>query len=474
MAKKKTKKKRQSKNKPVTAKVKKSLKNKLSGNRWKFGAAAVAVLLVVAFASPFISGFFVASDSGTTELEGLWLTIITDDSCSVCDYSDGTAFFENYIPGLNIREVSYTSTEGTNLIKTMNISAVPAFVFTDEITQTDIYEQISMYFTQFGDKYIIMPIWITRLVDLDAPDNVVNFVKESQSVGTSEQTVIAYLFNNIPNVVLDDYLSTSATGQQLLSTYGASAPTFIFEEIPETSSMVDDLNDYFSGQAIPDGCTKTQSEVVFDNIGGMDVLQIDSTFTDAYTKSDKPKLEFFVMSFCPYGNLAEDIIEPIFDLMGDKVDIEPHYIASVDPTSEDGYRALHGPQELHQNVREVCVFNHFGEQAYWDFVSDVNIECSSSNADTCWEPVAEALGLDVDAIKTCEQDEMSDLIDADIALTTSYGVTGSPTMIINGQRYSGQRTSENLKDAICCAFNTQPEECSQTLSETTQGATGSC
>ena len=32
------------------------------------------------------------------------------------------------------------------------------------------------------------------------------------------------------------------------------------------------------------------------------------------TKSDKPEIKFFVMSFCPYGNQAEAGLEPVYQL----------------------------------------------------------------------------------------------------------------------------------------------------------------
>ena len=81
---------------------------------------------------------------------------------------------------------------------------------------------------------------------------------------------------------------------------------------------------------------------------------------------------------------------------------------------------------------------------------------------------------DVDAIKTCEATRTSELMDNEIELTTLYSVTGSPTLIINGEKYLGSRTSEDIKTALCCAFNDAPSECDEVLSSTTQAASGSC
>ena len=48
-----------------------------------------------------------------------------------------------------------------------------------------------------------------------------------------------------------------------------------------------------------------------------------------------------------------------------------------------------------------------------------------------------------------------------------YGVTGSPTLILNGQRVSendfGGRTAQALKSLLCCGFESQPGFCSQDL-----------
>lgn len=49
------------------------------------------------------------------------------------------------------------------------------------------------------------------------------------------------------------------------------------------------------------------------------------------------------------------------------------------------------------------------------------------------------------------------------------------TLVINGVQYTGGRTSEGYKQAICEAFNSPPEACGQTLgSETSSPAGGTC
>jgi len=189
-------------------------------------------------------------------------------------------------------------------------------------------------------------------------------------------------------------------------------------------------------------------------------------------KTEKATAYLFTMAFCPYGNQAEVAMNPVIDLLKDKATIEPHYIVSKTDT---GYESLHGAQELTQDVRELCV-NKYSPDKYWDFVDKVNANCTAQNADTCWEEQAKAAGVDTAKITTCQKDEANALLDAEIALTDKYSVTGSPSLVINDVVSSAARTADGYKTAVCSGFNTAPAECSQALSTTvdTNTSSGSC
>lgn len=188
-------------------------------------------------------------------------------------------------------------------------------------------------------------------------------------------------------------------------------------------------------------------------------------------KTEKPEVELFVMSFCPFGNQAEDIIKPVKDLLGSKINLTLRYIVSKDG---DKYSSLHGDQELNQDVRELCVAKSQNDK-FWSFVEAINKDCTAQNADTCWEKTASDLGINVQKIKDCQSTEASSLLDQEISAAEQYGVTGSPQLFINGVEYQGDRTSEAYKVGICSGFNTQPTECSQILSaDTSTTAQGGC
>lgn len=281
------------------------------------------------------------------------------------------------------------------------------------------------------------------------------------------------------------------------------------------------------------------------------VSEITATATFTPQKNTKPELRFFVMSFCPYGNQIEDVLRPVYDLIGQKTDITPHYIfekisnlndyckvragdvtqcstyisngyfktlaeckktveSSLKTCLDDSsyiksnntvYASLHGRQEANQDVREICAWNQVGDnkKAWWDFVANVNKNCTYQNADSCWEDQAKQAGLDTAKITECFNKDGINLIEKEVALTEQYKVQGSPTVMINdivfppetaytrdgkgtlqiGDKVASEdkyRTPNVIKTAICASFNKAPNECKTILNELTgtAPAAGGC
>jgi hypothetical protein len=189
-------------------------------------------------------------------------------------------------------------------------------------------------------------------------------------------------------------------------------------------------------------------------------------------KSDKPVVELYLMSFCPYGNMAEDTMKPVYDLLKDKIEFKVNYIVSV---SGDNVQSLHGVPEVTQNQRESCVLKNYDMDKWFEFTTYVNTNCGSDGA--CWETGAKALGIDTTKISECVSSEGLDLMKASEEASNLAGATGSPTMMINGAKSSAvyqYENSEAYKQAICNSFNTVPEECSVSLGSVTTTTGGSC
>ncbi|MDP2947735.1 MAG: hypothetical protein Q8N88_06495 [Nanoarchaeota archaeon] len=228
----------------------------------------------------------------------------------------------------------------------------------------------------------------------------------------------------------------------------------------------------------PNGIEIKEDTASTDNTSNTD----NGNATSDIPQKDKTVADLFVMSFCPYGNQAEEIMMPVVDLLKDKTDIKLHYViyenyqgGGADYCMSSGkYCSMHGIQELNQDIRELCVQKYQGDK-FWNFVKQINASCTSQNVDTCWEGVALTAGINTNKIKACQKDEAVVLLQSEVDLGKKYEVSGSPQLIINDVEFSGDRSAEGYKTAICSGFNIAPTECSTSLG-TDSGATptGGC
>ena len=74
-------------------------------------------------------------------------------------------------------------------------------------------------------------------------------------------------------------------------------------------------------------------------------------------------------------------------------------------------------------------------------------------------------GVDKAKAEECMANRAESYFEEDKTLNALYGVQGSPTTIINGEEASiYPRSPQDIADALCAAFTTEPSECSQTFS----------
>jgi protein-disulfide isomerase len=93
----------------------------------------------------------------------------------------------------------------------------------------------------------------------------------------------------------------------------------------------------------------------------------------------------------------------------------------------------------------------------------------------CQQKTLTTLNIDAQKVDTCAGgSEGLALLTLDETIGGTYGVSASPTLVINGQVYSGDRTPEAYKQAICARFETPPAECATTLSSQAGTSSGGC
>lgn len=190
------------------------------------------------------------------------------------------------------------------------------------------------------------------------------------------------------------------------------------------------------------------------------------------TKNDKPQIQLFVMSHCPYGTQMEKGIIPVLKTLGDKVDFKLEFCDY----------SMHGDKELAEELNQYCISQNQPDKliSYLEcFLAD---ETSSAKCVT-------QVGIDNNKLSACvkatddkykitanAKDKSTyksgtypafPIFQADV---DKYKIEGSPNLAINGAVVTSARDSESLLKTVCSAFTTAPAECSKALDSTAPSA----
>lgn len=238
--------------------------------------------------------------------------------------------------------------------------------------------------------------------------------------------------------------------------------------------------------------------LLFQILGGQAWPQEDSTAVDSVREScdcDDEQLDFFpssveqvlqeraagggriemdlfVMSLCPYGMEAERVLLPLVEKFKDQVGLDIHFIAdeadssaapasaarrpaSVQPrrvscaaaaTSGNGpFRSLHGQEEIDESQRQLIVLADHPERyrAY--------LLCRSRQGPGGdWRLCARAAGLDSDSLQQRALGPQGErLFRENIRLANALRIDLSPTLLIDGEEFSGDFDGFSLARLIC-------------------------
>ncbi|MFH1292239.1 MAG: hypothetical protein ABIH87_03505 [bacterium] len=183
------------------------------------------------------------------------------------------------------------------------------------------------------------------------------------------------------------------------------------------------------------------------------------------TKTDKPKVELFIMSYCPYGLQMQKAFLPVMELLKSKADMDVKWVSYI----------MHGKKEIDENDRQYCIQKEqndkylayatcfTGKDDYSACLKTAQIDESKMNA---------CIKATDSQYKTTEKyNDKSTWLSGNYPVylvhgeaNTNYQVGGSPTLVINGTQVQVSRTPEAVKSAVCSSFTTTPDECAKTLS----------
>lgn len=194
-------------------------------------------------------------------------------------------------------------------------------------------------------------------------------------------------------------------------------------------------------------------------------------------KTDKPTVELFVMSHCPYGTQSEKGILPAVRALGDSVDFKVKFV----------YYAMHGEKEVKEQLTQYCIQSEQPAKYLSYLACFLNDSAGQGSVDASNKCIT-SLGIDTKKLDTCKtatdtefgiMKSLNDqttwlsgrfpLFNTDKEANTKYSVGGSPTLVINGVTSNAGRDSASYLAAICNAMTTPVAACSTQLSAVSPG-----
>ena len=181
-------------------------------------------------------------------------------------------------------------------------------------------------------------------------------------------------------------------------------------------------------------------------------------------KSDKPAVELFVMSHCPYGTQIEKGILPAVEALGGKIDFELKFCDYV----------MHGETELNEQLQQHCIKTEEPTKftAYLECFLEAGdskscitkAKINASKLNSCVSATDKEFNITKNFADKTTWKGNYPTFNIYKESNEKYAVGGSPTLVINGTTVKSGRDSASLLSTICAAFNISPAECSTELS----------
>jgi len=83
------------------------------------------------------------------------LQVVTDRGCQACDPTEPLKWLKRVMPTVLAKNIDINSAQGKDLIDKLKIKSLPAFVFDDTVTKTDVYGQAQEIFTKANGNYLM-------------------------------------------------------------------------------------------------------------------------------------------------------------------------------------------------------------------------------------------------------------------------------------------------------------------------------
>ncbi|MFH0840784.1 MAG: hypothetical protein V1865_02275, partial [bacterium] len=110
----------------------------------------------------------------------------------------------------------------------------------------------------------------------------------------------------------------------------------------------EDIDSYLTKDGkifFPQAIDIEEMKAEIDGVETEDTEDTEEPVVSNSPKSDKPVVELFVMSHCPYGTQIEKGIIPVAETLKDKIDFQIKFVDY----------AMHGEKELKEQLNQYCI-----------------------------------------------------------------------------------------------------------------------
>lgn len=218
-----------------------------------------------------------------------------------------------------------------------------------------------------------------------------------------------------------------------------------------------------------------------DDAVGANSGQTAEEIIAAIKKTDKPIVEAFVVSDCPFGlQMQRMIVDAVKSVPALASNVVVRYIGSISngqPTSM--HDASPNGEEAKENLRQICIREEQPAK-YWNYLACYMKK--SAGALPNGMPIGDSTGcqastgVNVASLNACVADSGRGIAYAkeDFDLSSQYNTAGSPTLVVNGvvtseftadnqPVFGSSRSSDEIKTIICEASTTAPGFCATEL-----------
>lgn len=161
------------------------------------------------------------------------LQVVTDDTCEACKPDEVLVGLKQALPTMTNEKIDVNSPQGKKLVSEFNLKTIPAFIFSKEIEQTDLFQKAQPFLDKQNDGYAIKSAEAGFPVGkyISAPSAAEKDVK----VGKDDAKVKVVTFMNFQNP--QDKATYTTVVTQMLKDYGDKIQLVIKSYLPPTATQ---------------------------------------------------------------------------------------------------------------------------------------------------------------------------------------------------------------------------------------------